>query len=223
MTRVSGAWLSLLAVAAVTALLWAAQAVLVPMALGMVLAFTLSPLVRLFDRLRLPRFLGVTLTMLLALGCVGGLGYVIADQFTDLSAQVTRYTTQMRQKVSDLRTGGSDTFRQLTRTVDRVTEQFDGNAAELRAAQPVRVVPARMTPVERLREAATSFFEPVASAVIVLVLVAFMLGQREDLRDRLIRLTGTDNVTLTTRLIDEAAQRVSRFLVAQTLINICFG
>ena len=64
----------------------------------------------------------------------------------------------------------------------------------------MRVIPSRLTPMERLREAATGIFEPVASAVIVLVLVAFMLGQREDLRDRLIRLTGTDNVTLTTRL-----------------------
>src|SRR5690606_32068570 len=47
--------------------------------------------------------------------------------------------------------------------------------------------------------------------------------QREDLRDRLIRLTGADNVTLTTRFMDEAANRVSRFLVAQTLINVCLG
>jgi hypothetical protein len=59
--------------------------------------------------------------------------------------------------------------------------------------------------------------------VIVIVLVAFMLGQREDLRDRFIRLIGPESVTLTTRLMDEAAQRVSRFLVAQTLINLAFG
>ena len=77
--------------------------------------------------------------------------------------------------------------------------------------------------MQRLQRTATSVFEPLASAVIVLVLVAFMLGQREDLRDRLIRLTGSHNVTLTTRLLNEAAERVSRFLVAQTLINILFG
>ena len=57
----------------------------------------------------------------------------------------------------------------------------------------------------------------------MLALVAFMLGQREDLRDRFIRLIGADNVTLTTRLMDEAAHRVSQFLVWQTLINLVFG
>lgn len=221
--RINGPWVSLLAVALVTALLWAAKAVLLPLALGILLAFTLTPLVRLFDRIRLPRFLGVALTMLLALGTVGGVGYVIADQFADLSTQVTRYTSSMRKKAADLRMGNDAAFRKFTRTIDRVTEQLDNNAADLRSAQPVRVIPARLTPADRLREAATAIFEPVASAIIVLVLVAFMLGQREDLRDRLIRLTGADNVTLTTRLMDEAANRVSRFLVAQTLINMCLG
>ena len=119
--------------------------------------------------------------------------------------------------------GNDAALRQLTRTVDRVTEQFDDNVADLRRAQPVRVVPPRPSPIERLREAADAIFEPLASAVIVIALVAFMLGQREDLRDRFIRLIGADNVTLTTRLMDEAAHRVSQFLVWQTLINIVFG
>lgn len=222
-TRINGPWVSLLAVVLVTALLWAAKAVLLPLALGIILAFTLTPLVRVCDRIRLPRFLGVALTMLLALGAVGGVGYVIADQFSDLSRQVTQYTSSMREKAADLRMGNDAAFRKFARTVERVTEQLDGNATDLRNAQPVRVIPARLTPSERLHEAATTIFEPVASAIIVLVLVAFMLGQREDLRDRLIRLSGTDNVTLTTRFMDEAANRVSRFLVAQTLINVCLG
>ena len=71
------------------------------LALGIILAFTLSPLVRLFDRMRLPRFMSVALTMLLALGSVGGIGYVVAGQFVDLSTQVTRYTSSMRAKAAD--------------------------------------------------------------------------------------------------------------------------
>lgn len=222
-TRVNGPWVPLLAVVLVTALLWAAKAVLLPLALGIILAFTLTPLLRMFDRIRLPRFLGVALTMVLALGAVGGVGYVIVDQFADLSTQVTRYTSSMRRKAADLRMGNDAALRKFTRTVERVTEQLDNNAADLRIAQPVRVIPARQTPAQRLQEAVSTIFEPVASAIIVLVLVAFMLGQREDLRDRLLRLSGADNVTRTTRLMDEAANRVSRFLVAQTLINICLG
>ena len=220
--RVNGAWVALLTLALVVAVLWAAKAILLPLALGIILAFALTPVVRWFDRTRLPRFAGVTLTMLLALGIVGGIAYVVVDQFAELSTQLTRYTSSMRAKVAELRPGKDASFRQLTRTVDRVTEQLDDNLADVRRAQPVRVVAPR-TAVERLREGAGAVFEPIASTIIVIALVAFMLGQREDLRDRFIRLLGSDSVNITTRLMDEAAYRVSQFLLWQTLINILFG
>ena len=220
--RVNGTWVALLTLALVVAILWAAKAILLPLALGIILAFALTPVVRLFDRGRLPRFAGVALTMLLAIGVVGGIGYVVFGQFADLSTELTRYTSSMRRKVAELRPGNDATFRQLTRTVDRVTEQLDDNVADLRRAQPVRVVEPR-TSVERLRESAGTVFEPIASTIIVIALVAFMLGQREDLRDRFIRLLGSESVSLTTRLMDEAAYRVSQFLLWQTLINVLFG
>jgi predicted PurR-regulated permease PerM len=221
--RVNGTWVSLLTLVLVVAVLWAGKAILLPLALGIVLAFLLTPLVRVFDRARFPRSAGVALTMLLALGIVGGIGYVVFDQFAELSTEVTRYTSSMRRKVADLRIGDDVALRQLTRTVDRVTEQLDDNAAELKRSQPVRVVAPRPTPSERLRDATETVFEPIISAVIVIALVAFMLGQREDLRDRFIRLLGADSVSLTTRLMDEAAHRVSQFLLWQTLINVVFG
>jgi len=213
---------SLLTLALVVVILWAAKAILLPLALGIILAFALTPVVRMFDRGRLPRVAGVALTMLLAIGVVGGIGYVVFGQFADLSTELTRYTSSMRRKVAELRPGNDATYRQLSRTVDRVTEQLDDNVADLRRAQPVRVVEPRSS-VDRLRQSAGTVFEPIASTIIVLALVAFMLGQREDLRDRFIRLIGSDSVSLTTRLMDEAAYRVSQFLLWQTLINVLFG
>jgi predicted PurR-regulated permease PerM len=222
-TKVNGPWGSLLAIVLITGVLIAAKAVLLPLALGVILAFLLTPLVRVFDRMRLPRFVGVLLTMGLALGAVGAIGYVTWTQFTELSEQVTQYTSSMRKKVAELRLGNDAALSRLTRTVDKVTEQLDDNLADQRRAQPVRVIPPRLTPMERVQETMVTIFEPLASAFIVLVLVAFMLGQREDLRDRFIRLIGASNVTMTTRMMDEAAHRVSRFIVAQVLLNLTFG
>lgn len=221
--KIRGPSVTLLTIVLLVTILWAAKAILLPLALGLIFAFILTPVVRLWDRLRVPRFAGVTLTMLLALGVVGGASYVIVDQFLDLSAQVTKYTSSMRKKVADLRLVNDAALRQFTRAVDRVTEQLDENAADQRRAQPVRVIPPRPAPTQRLEELAVTVFEPLVSLVIVLALIAFLLGQREDLRDRIIRLIGSDNVTLTTRLMDEAAHRVSQYLLAQTLVNIAFG
>jgi predicted PurR-regulated permease PerM len=220
--RLNGPWVSLLTLVLVVGILHTGKEVLLPLALGIVLAFVLTPLVRVFDRLRLPRFAGVTLTMILALGVVGGLGYVVFDQFAELSTEITQYTSSMRRKVGQLRLGNDAAIRQFTRTMDRVTEQFY-NDPDQRNAEPVRVVPTKLSPMQRLREASASIFQPLASTFIVIVLVAFLLGQREDLRDRFIRLIGASNVIMTTRLMDEAAHRVSQFLVWQTLVNIVFG
>jgi predicted PurR-regulated permease PerM len=223
LAKAPGAWAPLLVLVLTVGILWVGQTVLMPLALGVILAFLLSPLVRLFDRLHFPRVAGVVLTLLLTLSAIGGIGYVAFEQFVDLSSQITRYTSSMRHKVAELRSGSGVGLRQFTRTVDRVTEQLDENLAEYRRAQPVRVLPPRLTPVERLKQSAATIFEPLAAAVIVLALVAFMLSQREDLRDRLIRLIGPDSVTMTTRLLDEAAQRVSQYLVAQLFVNFIFG
>lgn len=220
--RLNGPWVSLLTLVLVVGILITGKQVLLPMALGIVLAFVLTPLVRLFDRMRLPRFAGVALTMVMALGAVGGAGYVVYDQFAELSGELSQYTSSMRKKVSELRMGNDAAIRQFTRTMDRVTEQFY-NDPDQRNAQPVRLVPQKLSPTQRLRDMTGAVFEPLASAFIVVVLVAFLLGQREDLRDRFIRLIGAGNVTMTTRLMNEAAFRVSQFLVWQTLINIAFG
>lgn len=220
--RLNGPWVTLLTLVLVVGILYTGKQVLLPMALGVVLAFVLTPLVRQFDRMHLPRFAGVALTMVLALGAVGGMGYVVYDQFAELSGEISQYTSSMRRKVSQLRLGNDAAIQQFTRTLDRVTDQFYDDPDE-RKAQPVRLVPPKLPPTQRLRESFSAVFEPVASAFIVVVLVAFLLGQREDLRDRFIRLIGAGNVTLTTRLMNEAAYRVSQFLVWQTLINLGFG
>jgi len=160
LTRVNGPWVPLLTITLVVAGLWAAQTVLVPLALGIILAFMLTPLVRFCDRLRLPRCVGVALTMLLALGAVGAVGYVTMNQFADLSTQISKYTWSMRQKVADLRDVNGAPLRQLSRTVDRVTEQLDGNLADQRRAEPVRVVPPRLSPIERLQNTMHGVLQP---------------------------------------------------------------
>src|SRR3954462_1434246 len=161
--KATGAWAPLLVLVLTVGVLWAGQTVLMPLALGVILAFLLSPLVRAFDRLRFPRVASVALTLLLTLGTVGGVGYVAFEQFVDLSSQVTRYTSSMRHKVAQLRTGSDAGLRQFTRTADRVTEQLDENLAEYRQAQPVRVLPPRLPPTERLKQSAATIFEPLAS------------------------------------------------------------
>jgi hypothetical protein len=69
------------------------------------------------------------------------------------------------------------------------------------------VVETEPTDIERLRGIVVPVFEPIATGIIVLILTAFLLVQREDVRNRFIRLMGQGRITVTTRTIDEAGQR----------------
>ncbi len=64
---------------------------------------------------------------------------------------------------------------------------------------------------------------PLATTVLVVVLVIFMLIAREDLRDRLIRLMGHGRLNLTTQALDEAATRITSYLFAQAMVNTAYG
>jgi predicted PurR-regulated permease PerM/methanogenic corrinoid protein MtbC1 len=78
-------------------------------------------------------------------------------------------------------------------------------------------------PFKNLYQSFAPLIEPLATAGIVAIFVIFMLLGREDLRDRLIRLIGQGRINLTTQAMDEAATRVSRYLIAQCIVNGTYG
>ncbi|MHB8872908.1 MAG: AI-2E family transporter [Myxococcaceae bacterium] len=199
-----------------------ARAVLLPIAFVLVLSFILSAPMKRLQHLGLPKFLALALVMLLFLAAVGGAGYVLATQFSDLTTQLTKYNESMRRKVAALQNGRSGPLDRLQQTIERVTGGLERRVEDGASAAPV-LVTTELSPAKRLQQAVVPMAEPLANIIIVLVMCAFALGGKDDLRNRLIRLVGPGNLTLTTRALDEGAQRISRYLVAQTLINLGFG
>ena len=77
--------------------------------------------------------------------------------------------------------------------------------------------------MEIFQRLAGTLLPPIATAGIVLLFVIFILLQREDLRDRLIRLLGASDIQRSTEAINDAADRLSRYFVTQLAINSAFG
>lgn len=208
--------------ALVVAILANARALFVPVALAVVVAFALTPAVRRLEK-PIGRGLAVAVVVLLALGAVIGFGFLLQRQLVDLSAQLTKYSDSINKKVVAIRGSQDSGLAGLSKSLDSVVRRLDEDANADKAARPVRVVPAEATATERIESTLAPVIEPAARAVVVLVLVIFLLLKREDLRDRTIRLVGRGHVTLTTRTLDESAERISRFLVSQLAINGAFG
>lgn len=216
------------AVVAVGAL-YLARDVLVPIVLAVLLAFVLAPLVGLFRRWRLGRSFSVIISVLLALGTVGLTGAVIGQQVASLAPDVPRYAEAIQHKAAAL---GKSSIGGLPGQIGRIASRFETTppprpAPDLgrQSSQPIPVEVHQ--PPETAWETAQRLLSPVLgpleTCLIVLVVAIFVLLQREDLRDRVIRLFGSSDLHRTTSAIDEAAGRLSRYFLTQLLLNGLFG
>jgi predicted PurR-regulated permease PerM len=215
-------WTFLDAVLVVGVLYWA-QAVIVPIALALLLTFVLSLVVTPLQR-RLGSVPAVLLVVVVTFAAFGAAGWAVGTQLSNLAYELPAYEKNVRQKIRDIRwleRGGA--VEKIQDTVDGIQSEIaqgDGHGA---AAKPVAVQPEQVASLWRLPTTLGAWLEPLATAGLVMALVIFMLLERQDIRNRFISLFGHGHLAVTTRAFDEASQRVSRYLVAQSLINLFFG
>jgi predicted PurR-regulated permease PerM len=206
----------------VVVILSKAQAVLVPLALSVLIAFALTPSVRSLSR-RLGHGLAVALVVIVAVGAVASFAYFLERQLVELSTQMSRYSEAMTSKLAVLRGTDSGGLSGISKTVDKLAAELDHGPATSSEVAPLQVVPAKAGALERFNQTIAPVLKPAADGVVVIVLVIFLLVRRGDVRDRIIRLAGKRHVSLTTRALDEAGQRIGRFLLIQSAINGAFG
>jgi predicted PurR-regulated permease PerM len=214
--------ITLLILAVIAALALAAE-VLKPLALSVLLAFALTPVANFFQRrMRLPRPAAVVLTVLLALGAIGGFGYVVGRQLTALAGHVEQYKDNVVSKVARLKPGDQSALDKARRLADEVARQLTAPPVLPGPVTNVRVVQ-QPDFRERLQAAVGPYLEFLGVGSFVLILALFMMANREDLRDRVVAVFGHGRVSLTTRTMDEIGRRISRYLATFATVNSGFG
>lgn len=239
-TLVHAASAAILGTLVVTAL-YLGRDLLIPLALALLLAFVLSPLVARAKKLGLPRTVAVIGVALSAFLLLLGLSAVIAGQVGQLAADLPQYQSTMRGKAQSLReaTGGSRTLERAAELLQSLGQELNAPApagrtigpdgkpveAERKADQPmpVEIHSPPPTPLQNLQAIIEPLIHPLTTTGIVMIFVIFILLQREDLRNRLISLAGAHDIQRTTAALDDAAQRLSRLLLTQLVINASFG
>ena len=216
----------LLTVIVVVAVLRLAQDLFVPLALAVLLTFLLAPIVTRLQHWRINRLIAVIVSIALALALIGGVGDVIFGQFSDLAHQLPQYELHLRQHIAHLRgflRGGiTDSLNAIERLTGQI-ERLSPVIGQTYGVQKVELVQPPATVFEILKELIGPLVKPLGWALAVMVLVAFMLLRLPDLRERIIRLLGPRNLQATTAALDDAAARVSRYLLSQLLINAFTG
>ncbi len=206
--------------------LYFGRSLLIPFALAMLLGFLLDPLVRRLHRWRLPRTLAVLLVVGLALGVVGGIGAYVTTQLTALSADLPTYQHTIRTKLHALRTAIYEpgAWSGAMKTLETVQKEIDTEANGRRAPAPTRVeiVGPESRPVHVALNWLDKVSEPVVTVGIALLFLVFVLMDWRFIRERLLRLSGTD-LHVATDAMDEASARIGRYLRVQFTVNLCYG
>ena len=211
-----------------------AQDFFLPLVLAGLLSFLLSPLVRRLERWHLGRVGAVLTTALMAFVLIGGLTYLITNQFLDLAGSLPKYRDNLISRVSALKLRGDSLLGRAGRTLTEVTEAMakpeqtpvaaaPAEPTATATPMPVKIARTDDNPIRTLMDLIAPIVGPLGNTVMVIVIVIFMLLAGSDLRDRLIHLLGRSRLRITTQALDEAAMRISRYLRAQLLVNASFG
>jgi predicted PurR-regulated permease PerM len=232
---------AVLAVIIVT-MLYFGREIIIPIAMAILLSFVLAPLVGLLQRLRVPRGLAVVSVVIFAFAVIFATGSLLASQLTQLAGDLPRYQSTITEKIQSFRetTAGRGTLERASGMLKDLSKELDkpkdvvqpgtalgpshgqkGSASALPV--PVEVRQPDPGALESLRSLISPLLHPLATTGIIIIFVIFILLQREDLRNRLIRLAGSHDLQRTTAAIDDAAARLSRLFLIQLLLNGTFG
>ena len=208
-------------------ILYFGQSVLIPFAFSLLLTFLLSPIVKALERLRVGKIPSVILVVFLAFSFLGVIGWIVTVQLTTLVSELPQYQQNIRQKAVDLRNiGKGGSIEQVQKTVDEIKgeiEKGDETANLQKHAREVVVQSEQSSTFWPVPVIAGPLVERLASAGLAIILVIMMLIERDDLRDRLIRLIGYGRIAVTTKALEDAGGRISRYLLMHSIINSGYG
>jgi predicted PurR-regulated permease PerM len=212
--------------------------VLVPMALAILMSFVLAPPVDFLQRWYVPRSVAVIGVVLLAFAGVFSLGGLMISQVNQLASDLPSYQSTLREKIQNLRgvAAGTGTLERASEVLQKLSQEIDRPNAIAPSAAETSAIPRsadRPIPVEvrqpdpgalqTLAALIAPLIHPLATTGIVVIFIIFILIQRQDLRNRLVRLAGSRDLQRTTAAIDDAGQRLSRLFLTQLALNAGFG
>ncbi len=213
-------WVTFAGGVLVVAVLYWAQAILVPFALAILLTFVLTPPVTWLERW-VGRVPAVLLVVALVFAALGLAAWGLTWQMDRLVDDLPGYRANIRTKIADVRLAGRGS------AVEKLQQTFEGIKADLGTSEPPKGTVSRLFVVTSDQFTGFAWLGPVvgplSTAGLVAAMVIFMLLERRDLRDRLIELIGRGQLATTTKAFDEAGSRVSRQLLMQSLVSLLYG
>ena len=219
-------------VLAVTVLiLYFARELLIPLAFALTLSFLLAPAVSRLESRRVPRVLAVAITGILAFTIICGVGYVVARQLLNVARSLPDYRLNIQKKIASVHSTAGQSVEDAVNAIEDMSGDLTksagpstpGTQQSSAQVQPVRVINPDRTQLQSATEILMRFLRPIGTFGVVIVFTIYLLMKREDLRHRILLLAGMGRISVMTQALQDAATRISQYLLFQAAVNAAYG
>jgi predicted PurR-regulated permease PerM len=217
-------------VLAVTVLiLFFARELLIPFAFALTLAFLLAPAVSRLEARRVPRVVAVALTGIIAFTILCGVGYVVARQLLNVARSLPEYRLNIQHKMATVHSPAEQSLQRALGAIGDIGADITTSSANSGPQQPpiqpqpVSVIDPNRTQIQSTAELLGSYLRPIGTFGVVIVFTIYLLMKREDLRYRILLLAGMGRISLMTQALQDAATRISQYLLFQVAVNAAYG
>ena len=220
--------LGILAVIAFVAALYLARAFFVPLLIGILVSYTLSPVVDWLKKCHLPRPAGAALVLVVLVGSLSWIAFSLGDDAAVMIDKFPEAARKLRENLSEARISGPTALQNMQETA----KQLEGAASDVGAkpgAHVVAVAVQASEPTAWLRDYALAqsalLFTVVAQAPIVLLLAYFLLASGAHFRLKLVQLVGPSlsRKKDAVRILEEVDVQIQRYLLSMLVSNALVG
>ncbi len=219
-----------LVLAAIVLVLYFARDLLIPFAFALTLAFFLAPAVARLESRRIPRVFSVAIVGIVVSTMLCGAAYVVARQLMDVARNLPYYRLAIQHKVALIRLPAEQSLENAITAVEDIsgdlattTKKIPVPEPTIAEAAPVRIVDPRSSQLQATTELLMRFLRPIGICGVVIVFTIYLLMKREDLRHRILLLAGMGRISLMTQALQDAATRISQYLIFQAAVNAAYG
>jgi predicted PurR-regulated permease PerM len=219
----------LLVLAATVLILYFARELLIPLTFALTLSFLLAPAVSRLERRRVPRVLAVALTCIVTFVGVFSVGYVVSRQLLNVAGDLPAYRLNIQRKMATVHSPAEQSLEKAFNAVEGISGDITTTAPSNSLQQPptpiqpVRVIDPDRSQLQSTTELLMRFLRPIGTVGVVIVFAIYLLMKREELRHRILLLAGMGRINLMTQALQEAATRISQYLIFQSAVNATYG
>ena len=223
-------WLVLLAVLASLYALRAASAVFVPLLLGVMFSYALTPLVSRMVQWRVPRVVAAALLMVGIVGGLGSLACSLSDEAVAMIESLPEAAQKLRRGIERQRNQGSpspiETVQKAATEIERATQEgASASAPPARGVTKVQIEKPRFDIKDYLWPGAIGLASAAGQTVVVLFITFFLLGSGDTFRRKMVKIAGPTfgQKRLTLQALDEIDAQIQRYLLVQVFTSGLVG